>query len=287
MLEDEQILKEKFGTLDVTKHIKFERNKYNEFCKAYIIHLFKTFVLDSDDVEIMLVAFNYHPEFRQIAQKKRRRNEYARQVYELKHSTGWGDKIEDKDRGLRGKEERIMEELSGILAALVVKNGGVLNLIEDVLETMKSPVVGRNNVDPSTSDDSSVEGLQSDKKQTGSDKNAESPSPENAPPPDTPVEKQQPNEEPVKPDKDGELAPPEGDSPRDTPKEELPNEPQSLPNLTENPPPVLLTEPTESPAGNPVEESQLIEKPINPDDDDSQENSKGGDDRSGMAENFV
>ena len=138
LLEGKTILDDTLDPLKISKDIKSKVNERNHFCKEYIIHIFKTFIFDDDDVEIMLVSFNYHPDFEHITKAKYRWDLYAREVYEPKHSAGWGDTPEDKARGFREEEIRIMKKLSEILAELAVKQGGTLNLIEDVLTAMES-----------------------------------------------------------------------------------------------------------------------------------------------------
>lgn len=133
LLEDESVLTQIFGTLEISKNIKAERNRYSYFCKKYIIYVFNHFIFDEDDVEIMLVAFNYHPNFEYETRIKYRRDLFARRIYEPKHRRGWGDSMADKSAGLREEETRIMKELSEVLAELAVTQGGTLNIVDDVL----------------------------------------------------------------------------------------------------------------------------------------------------------
>jgi len=121
LLEDKSVLTKKFGTLEISKNIKTERNRYSDFCKKYTIYVFSHFIFDEDDVEIMLVAFNYHPGFEYETRIKYRRDLFARQIYEPKHRRGWGNSVEDKSAGLREEETRIMKELSEVLAELAIK----------------------------------------------------------------------------------------------------------------------------------------------------------------------
>lgn len=139
LLEDKTILDKLLGDEEISKDIKPKHNRKHSFYRAYIVYLFNNFIFDDDDVEIMLVAFNYHPDFEHETRAKYRRDLYARQVYELKHRKGWGDSVEDKDAGLRGEEARIMDELSEVLAELAVKEDGTLKLVEEVLATLELP----------------------------------------------------------------------------------------------------------------------------------------------------
>ncbi len=141
LLEDKSVLTQKFGTLKISKNIKTERNRYSDFCKKYTIYVFNHFIFDEDDVEIMLVAFNYHPDFEYETRIKYRRDLFARQVYEPKHRRGWGDSVEDKSAGLREEETRIMKELSEVLAELAVAQGGTLGIVDEVLAEQESAEV--------------------------------------------------------------------------------------------------------------------------------------------------
>lgn len=151
LLEDESVLTQIFGTLKISKNIKTERNRYSYFCKKYIIYVFNHFIFDEDDVEIMLVAFNYHPDFEYETRIKYRRDLFARQIYEPKHRRGWGDSMEDKSAGLREEETRIMKELSEVLAELAVTQGGTLNIVDEVLAEQE-PAEVVETVDPVPND---------------------------------------------------------------------------------------------------------------------------------------
>lgn len=141
LLEDKSVLTQKFGTLEISKNIKTERNRYSDFCKNYIIYVFNHFIFDEDDVEIMLVAFNYHPDFEYETRIKYRRDLFARQIYEPKHRRGWGNSVEDKSAGLREEETRIMKELSEVLAKLAFAQGGILDIVEEVLAEQEAAEV--------------------------------------------------------------------------------------------------------------------------------------------------
>ncbi len=84
LLEDKSVLTQRFGTLKISKNIKIERNRYSYFYKKYIIYVFNHFIFEEDDVEIMLVAFNYHPDFEYETRIKYRRDLFARRIYEPK-----------------------------------------------------------------------------------------------------------------------------------------------------------------------------------------------------------
>lgn len=117
---------------------KANQQRYKDFCKAYMILLFKEFIVDNDDIEIMLVAYNFHPEYDHIKQRVRRKDTFAREKYEPNHpDKNWGPKPEDKDSALRDEENRIIEVLAGILAKFAVENGGILGFAKSVLEQME------------------------------------------------------------------------------------------------------------------------------------------------------
>lgn len=138
LLEDKTVLDELVGDEEISKGIKPKHNRKQSFYRAYIVYLFNNFIFDDDDVEIMLVAFNYHPDFKHETRVKYRRDLFARQVYERKHRKGWGDSVEEKDAGLRGEEGRIIGGLSEVLAKLAVKQGGTLDLVKEVLATLEN-----------------------------------------------------------------------------------------------------------------------------------------------------
>lgn len=162
-LEGKQSLDQKFNFQDMTVDTyKPNQIRYREFCQAYMVALFKRFIPDDDDIEIMLVAYNWHPKYMHIKERIERKDTFARETYEPKHpEKDWGPKPTDKDRGLREEEDRIIGELAGVLAIIVDKNDGTLDFTETVLRMMKSetqlPPVEPQPVEPSSTEPHPVE----------------------------------------------------------------------------------------------------------------------------------
>jgi len=140
LLEDVGDLDSEFHCKEISKEYHDVQQRYQAFCRAYIEHIFEKFTASDEDAEIMKVAFNYFPKYERIERIVSRRALYAREYYEPRHSRGWGPKDADKSRGLFDEEKRIMEELSNVLAELVVKQGGKLDLIKEVLAILEPPV---------------------------------------------------------------------------------------------------------------------------------------------------
>ena len=133
-LEDGDVLSEKFPNRIISRNYRTDRTEYNAFCKAYMIHLFNTFILNPEDAEIMLVSFNYLPEYEHEKRAIQRRALYAREKYEPRHpEKKLGKSIGAKSRSLYDQESRIMNELSKVLAEQAVALGGTLDIVDKVL----------------------------------------------------------------------------------------------------------------------------------------------------------
>ena len=133
-LEDGDVLSEKFPNRIISRNYRTDRTEYNAFCKAYMIHLFNTFIVNPEDAEIMLVSFNYLPEYEHEKRAIQRRALYAREKYEPRHpEKKLGKSIGAKSRSLYDQESRIMNELSKVLAEQAVALGGTLDIVDEVL----------------------------------------------------------------------------------------------------------------------------------------------------------
>ena len=134
LLEDKATLSSKFPNREISRNYRTDRTEYNAFCKAYMIHLFNTFILNPEDAEIMLLSFNYLAEYEHEKRATQRRALYAREKYEPRHpEKKLGKSIDAKSRSLYDQESRIMNELSKVLAELAVAQGGTLDIVEEVL----------------------------------------------------------------------------------------------------------------------------------------------------------
>ena len=133
-LEDGDVLSERFPNRIISRNYRTDRTEYNAFCKAYMIHLFNTFIVNPEDAEIMLVSFNYLPEYEHEKRAIQRRALYAREKYEPRHpEKKLGKSIGAKSRSLYDQESRIMNEPSKVLAEQAVALGGTLDIVDKVL----------------------------------------------------------------------------------------------------------------------------------------------------------
>lgn len=209
LLESVPKLNQKFNIscepnrIKVSEEYKPDQIRYQKFCRAYMIYVFNHFIVEADDVEIMLVAFNYHPDFKHEPRPNYRRALYARQVYEPKHpEKHWGKSVDAKSRGLYNEEARIMIELSKVLAAWTADHNGKLNIMERVLTTLESPeteesAVGE--VQPATSMEDIEPGTSEENTSTdGVEKNPQPVEPDIDP---TPGESEAPPPQPQQPSK--------------------------------------------------------------------------------------
>lgn len=111
-----KFIEEKFQYIQPT----FQRyattgNQYDDFCNAYLISIFITF-LPKDDAEIMLMAYGFLEGFDEILGERRERYwEYAHKNNKYLK----GKKRKNKDHLLREVENGIIEELSNMLIGII------------------------------------------------------------------------------------------------------------------------------------------------------------------------
>lgn len=135
LLESEADLSREFPNREISKKHKSVTKEYNAFCKAYIIYLFNNIIVDDEDTEIMLVAFNYLSAYEHEKRAVQRRELYIREVYAPRHpERNW---TKAKIRNFYDIEARIIDELSELLVKLAIKQGGTLKLVEEVLATLE------------------------------------------------------------------------------------------------------------------------------------------------------
>ncbi len=137
LLENESDLKSKFQHADPSvKEYTSNEDNYSAFCHAYVQYLFKRFIVGSENLEIMLAVFGYLPEYSMIESVDERRAKYLKDVYGPRHPRK--RKKGDSPRTLSIKEDKILSNLVEVLTEVIVKQGGKLDLVEDVLAGLRS-----------------------------------------------------------------------------------------------------------------------------------------------------
>lgn len=149
LFEDKESLEEEFHLEDTNnEQYKDNHKRYEIFCTRYISYLFEKFIPNDDDLELIRVIYNLHPNYSHIPGLMQRRAAFARDGYQEKNGRKWGEDDSHKSRGIYNEEKRILEALADVLAKHISKNKdetarctpenkNKLKLIKEVLAEME------------------------------------------------------------------------------------------------------------------------------------------------------